>query len=765
MSGYTAAQWQSIDALGDQVDQDLHRLGVGLTMGGEPTYVSATDLASLQWRYQALGEDKRRMGEQLLRRLQHQLAPQGALLHHGVGKLYPGEPFPRWALGCFWREDGQPLWRQTDLLEKEEPDSEVTWETLTVFSQKLAKVLGIPKNCVMVAYDGEIQQPVSYVLPILPVATATAKQWASCAWTLTTQSQDLILAPGPTPAGMRLPLAKLQQPANLATESAGSLQDAPVQAAQEGTILPDNSIQVALCLDLRNGRLQIFMPPLLAVRGYVDLLAAIEQVATVLQQPIVVEGYRPPLNQGIQGFQITPDPGVLEVNIHPAGSWADLVVLHSTLDQAAADCGLATIRYERDGRPIDTGGGAHITLGAAHPSASPLLRRPDLLQSLVTYWQHHPSLSYLFAGQFVGPTSQSPRIDETSPNSLDQLEMAFALFDPQASLPPEVVDHLLHHLLVDITGNTHRAAFCIDKLFPGNNPPMQLGLLELRGFAMPPDGQMRLLQMLLVRACVAWFWQHPYRQTFNRWQAALHDKFLLPHYIQTDLAAVVEELNQAGYSFQADWFTPFLEFRCPAYGQMQLPGWRMELRHALEPWPVLANETTTGGTSRPVDDTTERLQIKLQEENPSVGGSQAPILICNGRQVPLHAGQALGEFVAGVRYRARSYHWEQLSSALKALPAEKHQRLSVYLEPAVTLRFELFARETHAPLGGCLYQLASHEPLRDGPNWPISASQAKECWERRILALASQDSIYSPAELMLLNSPWVTTDLRDPRQR
>jgi uncharacterized protein (DUF2126 family) len=746
MSVYSPADWQSIDTLGQVVEQDLQRLGVGLTMGGEPTYVSATDFLSLQWRYQALGDDKRRLGEQLLRRLQQHFAPSSALLHYGIGKLYPGEPFPRWALGCFWREDGQPLWRRTELLSPAPPLAR-PWATATLLMGKLTEALGLPPERAMVVHDGDSHRPVGYVLPILPVATPGGSVWASCSWTFTVATPHLQLVPGQTPAGMRLPLGQLRPGAELATEAPGTLADPPVQVTADGPVLPDNSIQVALCLEVRHGLIHVFMPPLFAVRGYVDLLGTLEQVAATLQQPLVVEGYRPPLNQGIQGFQITPDPGVLEVNIHPASSWAELVDLHTTLDQAAAACGLATLRQGRDGCPLDTGGGAHITLGAKQPHHSPLLRRPDLLRSFVTYWQHHPSLSYLFAGQFVGPTSQSPRVDEAHPDDLEPLAMAFALLDPGDPLPPEVVDHLLHHLLVDVTGNTHRAAFCIDKLFPENQPQLHLGLLELRGFAMPPEVHMRLLQMLLVRACVAWFWQTPYGHGFTRWGTALHDRFLLPHYIEADMGAVVDDLNRAGYGFEAQWFTPFLDFRCPIYGQVPLPGARLELRRALDPWPVLANQSTGSGSSRPVDDTTERLQVRLQMAASSSSGEPlAPIVLCNGQRVPLHPAGQSGQFIAGLRYRARSYTWAQISSGLASLSPQQRQRLAVYLEPQTTLRFELFVASSQEPLGGCLYQVQS-------------TSRAE-----RVVPLGAEDCRTTVPPRPAQNGDGVTFDLRDPRQ-
>jgi uncharacterized protein (DUF2126 family) len=766
MSIYSSAQWQSIQALGHLVDKELQHLDVNLTMGGEPTYVSATDRTSLQWRYQALGDDKYRIGQHLLQQLRQHLGPPGALCHYGVGKLYPGEPFPRWALGCFWREDGSPLWRYPELMVGLTSPN-CSWQSAKKFSETLTAVLGLPASMAMAIYDIEVPTPVGYVLPILPVDTPTGVVWASCPWRfrLSDRKSELVLVPGPSPAGMRLPLQALTLTQNLATEAQGTLADPPIQPSTKPRLLPDNTIQIGLCIEVRGGQLYVFMPPLLAIRGYIDLLTAVEKVAHTLQLPIRVEGYRPPINQGVQGFQITPDPGVLEVNIHPARSWDELVHLHTTLDRTALACGLSTVRYERDGRPIDTGGGAHITLGAEQPHKSPLFRRPDLLRSLVTYWQHHPSLSYLFAGQFIGATSQSPRVDEAIPDSLEQLDMAFSLLRHESPLPPSVVDHLLHHLLVDLTGNSHRAAFCIDKLYPTHNPSQQLGLLELRGFAMPPEGQMRLLQMLLVRAFVVWFWQQPYLYSFQPWGCRLHDRYLLPYFIQQDFEQVIQDLNQVGYGFQAEWFQPFLEFRCPIYGHIHLDGVEMELRHALEPWPVLADETGASGASRPVDDSTERLQVILRPSF-DLGRSRAKdlILLCNGRRVPLHQTDPSGELVTGIRYRARSYLWEQIAPTLAHLVHSQQQQLSDFFAPVGALRFELFDGISRTPLGGCWYQVPDLTKHTD-PVWPTSKTEAEKRWRDRMRSIAAVDCTPLPAEIPEPSLALVTFDLRDPRQK
>ncbi len=320
---------------------------------------------------------------------------------------------------------------------------------------------------------------------------------------------------------------------------------------------------------------------------------------------------------------VTPDPGVIEVNLQPTSSWAELSELTSRLYAIAREHRLGTETFALDGRHSGTGGGNHITLGAAEPSRSPLLRRPDLLVSLLTFWQHHPAMSYLFSGRFVGPTSQAPRVDEGRAETLYELEIAFAEIERLVDEPggaehrPWVVDRALRHLLTDITGNTHRSEFCIDKLYSPDSLRGRLGLLELRGFEMPPHPEMALVQALLVRALVARCAAEPYRAPLVRWGTRLHEQYLLPHYVAADIADVVADLRAHGTEFDLEWLAPFLEFRFPRIGVAAAGRVEIELRTAIEPWHVLGEEAASGGTARYVDSSTERVQVTVRGFDPS----------------------------------------------------------------------------------------------------------------------------------------------------
>jgi uncharacterized protein (DUF2126 family)/transglutaminase-like putative cysteine protease len=772
---YSEAQWEEIDALGRRVDAELEARDVRLTMGGEPTFVSIDDQDGAEWNTEALGPDKRRLGTSLLKKLKARYARSG-LLHFGQGKWYPGEPLPRWSLSCFWRKDGEPIWSDPALVADECAGNNATEEQASLFLRTLAAQLGLDPQLVFPAYedawyylwrerklpsnvdpfDARLEDPLErarlrkifqqgldkvagHVFPISREDNA----WRSGAWFL--REDRCYLVPGDSPLGLRLPLDSLPWAAaadrprvhapdpmqafsplplrgdfsprmQLPGKARGETPPAPFESAAGIT-------RTAICAEPRNGVLHIFMPPAEALEDYLALVAAVEASAAKLGVAVILEGYEPPRDPRLEVLRITPDPGVLEANVQPVKSWAELVDNTCFLYEAARETRLSTEKFMQDGRHAGTGGGNHIVLGGPSASDSPFLRRPDLLASLLACWHNHPSLSYLFSGMFIGPTSQHPRVDEARNDSVHELEIAFRELDKQAgiSTPPWLVDRLFRNLLIDATGNTHRSEFCIDKMYSPDGPAGRLGLLELRGFEMPPHARMSLTQQLLLRALVARFWRKPYRpRRLVRWGTELHDRFMLPHFVWQDFEDLIHETAEAGYPLRAEWFAPHFEFRFPRLGEFAARGARFELRAALEPWNVLGEEIAAGGTARYVDSSVERLQVRAT----GITGERH-VLTCNGRALPLAPTGNVGEFVGGVRYRA----WQPWSAL--------HPTIGVQ----APLTFDLVDSWMSKSLGGCQYHVV-HPGGRAHEDFPVNAYAA----EGRRLARFSRTA-HSPGRI------------------
>ncbi len=766
---YTDTAWDSICALGAQVDARLAAGDVRLTMGGEPTFVSIDNQVDPEWTTDADGPHKRERASVLAARLKSAWAPHG-LVQRGQGKWYPGEPLPRWQIGLYWRVDGEPLWVDDALLADpwaDRPAASVPPDAGFRMLDAMAEGLGLPASQVRPAYedplsrlaaavrqpaglavraeddlqadgataradllarlDAAVSEPSAYVLPLHRRDDESG--WASADWQL--RRGRIVLLDGDSPAGLRLPLESISwrppPPSHAADPIAprGKLMDDLDAGVSENA--EDSEVEeaegapvTAMVAEIRDGVLYVFLPPTEELEHFVDLVTRLEAAAAKVDCALVVEGYGPPPDARLTAMSVTPDPGVIEVNVAPTASFAEQRDQLETLYEHARLARLSTESFDFDGSHGGTGGGNHITLGGITPAESPLLRRPDLLVSMLTYWQRHPSLSYLFSGRFVGTTSQAPRVDEGRTEALYELEIAFAEIDRLTRLPgkgstsasPWVTDRALRHLLTDITGNTHRAEFCIDKLYNPDSVRGRLGLLELRGFEMPPHFQMAMVQSLLVRSLVAWFWDEPLRAPLIRHGANLHGRHLLPHFVIGDIASVAADLRSRGIDFDTSWLDPFTEFRFPRIGTAVFDGVEIELRSAIEPWNTLGEESTAGGMARYVDSSVERLQVRL------VGADRHRYLVtANGHPIPLLSTVDEDVHVGGVRYRA----WQPPSA----------------LHPTITvdspLRFELIDLATGTSRGGCTYHV-SHPGGRAYDHPPVNAVEAESRRGRRFEA-------------------------------
>jgi uncharacterized protein (DUF2126 family)/transglutaminase-like putative cysteine protease len=767
---YSELQWEQIQALGHQVDVDLRVGDVRLTMGGEPTFISLDDRNGSEWSTTAMSPAKRKLAVELLLKMRDRFST-GALLHFGQGKWYPGEELPRWALGCYWRNDGVPIWEKQNLFAEDGKDHGYGAADPRKFLEALTRRLQVSSAFTITAYEdiffhlwkerrlpeiidpldpklhefGErarlahifeqgADQPIGYVLPLRRIPTRSGTpRWTSQPWFPLTKR--MFLTPGDSPMGYRLPIEAVPwtKPEDLTYSfdpdpfrwrdklpqrperrmdlfTTPPAEDEPQPAADKAKPKEEEAktltlTRPALCVQARRGKLCIFMPPVDYLSDYLDLVAAIEDTAAHLSMPVSIEGYTPPTDTRISVFKVTPDPGVIEVNIHPAASWDALVENTTAVYELARETRLGTEKFLLDGQHTGTGGGNHLVIGGPTADDSAFLRRPDLLRSMVNYWQNHPSLSYLLSGLFIGPTSQHPRVDEGRVESLYELEIAFDQIPERGAAPvsKRMTDRLFRHLLTDVTGSTHRAEFCIDKLDPPEGAGSRMGLLELRAFEMPPHARMSLTQQLLVRALIAQFWRKPYRQKLIPWGNTLHDRFMLPHFVQSDWEDVVEDLNRAGYGFRSDWFAPHFEFRFPPIGSVTARGIHLELRHALEPWNVLGEEASSGGTARSVDSSVERLQVKVT----GMVGQRFAVL-CNGRPVPLHPTGKEGEFVAGVRYRA----WQPTSCLHPDIPIHS------------PLVFDIVDTWSGHAIGGCTYHVV-HPGGRANEQFPVNAYEAE----------------------------------------
>ncbi len=768
---YTDACWAAIRALGRDVDAHLEARGLALTMGGEPTWTSRLHPRAKEWNEDALGRTKWDQGLVLAERLLARLG-DGGIVTHRMGKHYPGESLPRWAMHLLWRPDGVPLWRDPSRLDLRTARATADLgasagapsdEDAERFARALAGKLelaayrtiqpafedpwvfireehDLPDDVDPLAADLDdpearrrlarvlgrgLGRPVGYVLPL----GATKEGWATSPWTF--RRGHAFLTPGDAPIGLRLPLQQIggtphptwaQDPSQrfLAFDAA-PVSALPGQPRAELTE-KDTRVRTALCVEPRGGALAVFLPPLPTGEHFLALIRAVEETARSTDAKVSLEGYPPPPDPRLRACLVTPDPGVLEVNIPVTSRFDDYVELMETIADAANHAGLTTEKYQLDGREVGPGGGHHLTLGGPTTLESPFLRDPALLASMLNYLQNHPALSYLFASQFVGPTSQAPRVDEARHDALYELEIALERLRSHAGeVLPWLSDRHLRNLLTDVSGNTHRTEVCIDKLYDPGSAGGRQGILEFRAFEMPAHERMAVTQMLLLRGIASMVADRPYARPLIRWGSQLHDRFMLPHFLWRDLRDVLGDLREAGLPFADEMIRPFLDFKCPVAGTVDVEDFSLEIRTALEPWIVLGEEGARTGTVRYVDSSVERLQVSVEGLT-----DDRHVITVNGFKVPLRPTGKAGQHVAGIRFRA----WQP--------PHCLHPDIPVH-HP---LRFDIVDTWGRRSLGAATYHVW-HPEGRGFEDPPLTAFEAAA---RRAQRFTTEGHLPFPAE-------------------
>ncbi len=598
-----------------QVEALLEEQNALLTMGGEPTFVSRTPEGG-EWNNEAMGPEKlgvaRRMAAELIRE-----EMPGALAMQVFGKWYPGEPLPRWNI-LLLHAEGDVLWAESDRLLLDDVEGKNQPETARVLSHRIAEGLGLKRDILpAVEQDGE-KELAGWVLPL----TGSEGEWTSASWPFSAE-RPVPLLMGDSPVGLRLPLHELEE-------------EVP---------------RGALTVEVRRGGLEVFIPPL-EWPEFRELIMMIREIVRELDlRDVVFCGYGPAkCGEEVVKLGLAADPGVLEVNLPPAMNWTGYEAWMRRCDKAADAVGLIRTKTQLNGVVRGTGGGAHLAFGGPDLERNPFLQEPSRVTSILRYWQHHPALSYLFSGQYVGPGSQAPRVDEGPTHGLYELEVACEGIE-QSSPPPdgERMDQFLRNLLTDSAGNTHRAELCFDKFHNASMPNGTLGIVEFRAFETYGTLESMTAVALFVRAVLARLFADPFREPLKRFGPELNDRYFLPAFLWEDVLEICEDLREHGLDFDPEWLAPVIDFRCPEVGCLDLPGGgAITVRTAFESWPLMAEESLEQSTVRVVDNSTDRLQVTLSDP----ACLQRGFLLANGIRVPFQ--EVGGTWICGIRYKCAS---------------------------------------------------------------------------------------------------------------
>ena len=718
---YSVAEWAAIQETANHVDDRLKHHNIVLTGGTALEFTRPGRKAAPEWRTTGTGPDKLATAERMARRLRDRLLP-GGVICTGQGEWFAGEPAPRWRIHCIARRDGTPAWQEPALLNVPGRDDSPGPEAVPTLASGIARRLGLAPEHLLPAHEDQLHAlwshrqaldfrpdgsdlatpearlalarhldrahgpPTGFVLPLSrDPGTGT---WRSGAWP--TRRGTVTLLPGEAPMGFRLPLGALPRSAENRVEPPPARSpwdsDAPLAAAPgNGDAAAGASVMAttALCVEHRQGSLRVFLPPLANGDDFLHLLDAVESAAAEHGLPVHLEGYRPPNDPRLQCVELEPETGTLRVTVPPVPDWQQECAWLQAVYDEADRLGLSAWTGDPD-LPTPAGQRAGRHLGGPTPAASPFLRNPGLLRSLLLYWQRHPSLSYLFAGPRIGPDGWAPRLDEVSDSHMRELALALERLPHGDCDRPWLVDRVLSHLVTDPTGDPRGGEFRLHRLYPAGAGNERLGIVELHAFAMAPHAGLAALQSLLLRAIVLRLAEHPESGAPVPRGTALHDRFLLPEVLQRDFDAVLAELAECGVSLDARWFAPWVTWMFPQLADLHAGPVRLRLQPALEPWPVLAEESTGRGSFRFIDPANARFQVHLSGLTPG-----RHVLLCNGHRVPLQETGRAGEAVAGIRCKM----------------ADPPATLYPGVPPVRALVFDLVDTWTGRTLGGCTYEL------------------------------------------------------------
>ncbi|MEB3157159.1 MAG: transglutaminase family protein [Cyanobacteriota bacterium] len=618
-----------METLAERVRERLAEADLQLTLGGEPTLVPVNPEGA-EWSITADGPTKLPLARRLAAVFQRDVWPGGTLLYC-PGKLYAGEVNPRWALRLLVRADGTPLVRQRDRQATEPAPVPLRVEEAPAWLARLGERLGVRLRPLALR-DPLDEGRQAWAAPLTALETGEDGQergwhWQAGDWPLADALAQLSGAPGP--AGLRLPL--LHFPAELPRQ--------------------------VLTLEVDQDGWELFLPPLLRV-PLESLLQAVEDGLTGLTEPRLSGMLPSDAEDHWQVLGLTADPGVLEINLPVCHGWSDYARWLRRMEAAAEVVGLRTWKEADHGGQEGTGGGNHLLWGGASLATNPFFPRPAWLAGLLRYWQHHPSLSYLFSGSSVGPASQAPRPDEASGTIFD-LELAYRqleLAEEQPSQEPwgdhrALIGETLRHLHADRSGNNHRSEISFDKFWNPGTPAGCLGLIEFRALESLPRLEWSQAIALLWSGLAAHLLDPAHRpRRLRPWGDALHDRCLLPSQLWADLRAVLAELAAADLRLEEGPFRELWEWRFPpllAWNGEPVDGGdrpSLELRPALEPWPLICDFPREGGfTSRFVDGSLRRFEITANSAFRAHGW-----LALQGRSLPLDPDPST---LLAVRYR------------------------------------------------------------------------------------------------------------------